>query len=209
MSKATAAANVILNYHVRGTTPSALTPYLALLTAVETPAEPSGNNYARVQMTTSNFGNAASGGSIANTAAIAFPQASGSWGTVIGIAVYDASTSGNLVRKAYLTNGTYRIFTGLASTNILTAPGHSFVNGDRVVVNAAPNTSLPSSLVAGTLYHVVGVGTDVLQVSLTGGGSAVSLGSNGAGRVFKVVSQAVTTDFVPTFATGSLVFTEF
>lgn len=99
MAKSTTAANVILNYHVRATTPSALTPYLGLLTNVETPTEPSGNNYARVQMTTSNFGSVASGGSIANTAVINFPQASGSWGEILGFGVYDASSAGNLVRS--------------------------------------------------------------------------------------------------------------
>lgn len=37
------------------------------------------NNYARTAII---FGSAASGGSVANTAACTFPQASGSWGTI-------------------------------------------------------------------------------------------------------------------------------
>lgn len=209
MSKTTTAANVILNYYCRATTPSALTPYLALFTNVETPTEPVGNNYARVQMTTSNFGSAAASGTIANTAAIAFPQASGSWGDIIGIGVYDASTAGTLQRKAYMVSGLYRLFSGAASGNLITTYGHAFVNGDRVVALAVAGATLPTGLTQGTLYHVISATATTIQVSTTGGGAAVSLSTNGLGRIVKVIPQTVSATFVPTFATGSLVFTEY
>lgn len=106
--KVTAAANVVLNYHVRGTTPSALTPYLGLLTNVESGTEVSGGSYARVQMTTTNFNTAAASNAISNTQAISFPTATANWGDVIGFAVYDAASAGNLVRKSYLVSGNYR-----------------------------------------------------------------------------------------------------
>ncbi|MBM3616646.1 MAG: hypothetical protein FJX28_14855 [Alphaproteobacteria bacterium] len=38
-----------------------------------------------------------------NNAAIEFPTASGSWGTITHVAVFDASTSGNMIAYASLT----------------------------------------------------------------------------------------------------------
>lgn len=209
MSKTATLANILLNYVCRATTPSALTPYLGLLTAVETPTEPSGNNYGRVALSTGNFGNAAASNTISNTAAIAFPQSSGSWGDVIGAGIYDASTAGNLLKKTYLVSGAYYVFTGSASSDVLTAPGHALVNDDRVVVLAVTGTSLPSGLTQGTLYYVIAAATDTIQVSATSGGSAINITANGGGRVAKVVPQTVSTNFIPTFATGALTFREY
>lgn len=73
--------------------------YIALSTADPgesggTIAEPSGNNYAR---TACNTWDTAASGQSANTGAVTFPQASGSWGTISHFALYDASTSGNML----------------------------------------------------------------------------------------------------------------
>lgn len=57
-------------------------------------AEPSGNNYARVNFNT--WATAASRAS-SNSGAITFPQASGSWGTITHVALFDASTGGNML----------------------------------------------------------------------------------------------------------------
>ncbi len=57
-------------------------------------AEPSGNAYARVTM---NVWDAAAGGATANTNAITFPTATGSWGTITHFAIFDASTAGNML----------------------------------------------------------------------------------------------------------------
>lgn len=209
MGKSTTAANAVLNHHVRGTTPSALTPYLGLLTNVETPTEPAGNNYARVQMTTSNFGSAAASNSIANTAAISFPQASGSWGEIVGIGVYDASTAGNLVRSAYLASGSYFTFSALASSDVFTAPGHDFVNDDIVVVLDLSGSALPTGVSQGTKYYVISVSGDTFQLSASQGGAAVNITANGAGRIVQIVPLTVGASSVASFGVGALVFTEF
>lgn len=67
-------------------------------------AEPSGNNYSRVSVT-NNATNwpAASAGSKSNGTAMAFPTASGSWGTITHLAIMDAPTGGNLLFKMALT----------------------------------------------------------------------------------------------------------
>jgi hypothetical protein len=61
--------------------------------------EISGNNYARVSATFSVSGNSAT-----NTGTLTFPTASGTWGEVATAGIFDASTSGNLIAYANLTN---------------------------------------------------------------------------------------------------------
>lgn len=207
--KVTAAANVILNYHVRGTTPSALTPYLGLFTAYATPTEVTGGSYARVAMTTTNFSSVAASNAISNTVEISFPAASAGWGDVIGFGVWDASTAGNVVRKSFLTTGVYRLFTALNAGDVFTIPGHSFANNDRVAVLASDGVSLPTGVTADTLYYVVGVSGSTLQLSTTLGGGAVTLTADGAGILVKVVPQTVNSGSTAKFAIGSLTFKEF
>lgn len=82
---------------------SPTTVYLSLHTADPTDAgtgtEVSGGSYARQSFASTISGNAAS-----NTSAIEFPTATGSWGTVTHVGVWDASSSGNLLFHGALTN---------------------------------------------------------------------------------------------------------
>lgn len=76
--------------------------YIGLFTAApgETGGgtEISGNAYARESVTFTVSGNEAT-----NNAAIEWATATGSWGTITHIAVFDASTSGNMIAYASLT----------------------------------------------------------------------------------------------------------
>jgi hypothetical protein len=64
-------------------------------------AEPSGNGYARVQTSASDW-SSASGGSVSNAGAIAFGAAAGSWGTITHFALFDAATGGNMLAHGAL-----------------------------------------------------------------------------------------------------------
>jgi len=64
-------------------------------------AEPSGNGYARVQTSPSDW-NAASNGSLDNAGDITFAQATGSWGTITHFALFDAATAGNMLAHGTL-----------------------------------------------------------------------------------------------------------
>jgi len=68
--------------------------------------EPSGNGYARVAVTnnTTNWPDAASG-TKSNGTEIAFPQASGTWGSVGYFFLADDPTAGNLIAWGELTGG--------------------------------------------------------------------------------------------------------
>lgn len=64
-------------------------------------AEPSGNGYARVQVTA---GFTVTGGAAVNAASIEFPAATGSWGTITHFAIFDASSGGNMLVYGALTS---------------------------------------------------------------------------------------------------------
>lgn len=96
-----------------GTAPT--TVYVALLTTVPTAddgtgaVEVSGNAYARQAITTSSGWSSISGSGtsphqISNGAIITFPTPTGNWGAVIGLALYDASTAGNLLYWSSITS---------------------------------------------------------------------------------------------------------
>ncbi len=86
--------------------PAIATTYIALFTANPTDVsgggtEVTGGSYARVAFTnnTTNWPNASgtSPTTKANGVAITFPAPSANWGTVTGMAVYDAASNGNLI----------------------------------------------------------------------------------------------------------------
>jgi hypothetical protein len=84
--------------HINGVTTLTPEAHLHLALSTTTPAEdatnitpPSGNNYAKVQVTNSSATwDAASGGAADNGAVITWPKASGSWGTVTYVVAYKA-----------------------------------------------------------------------------------------------------------------------
>lgn len=121
-------ANNLSNYaesklldHVLGKTSyTKPTTYVALFTAAPGEAgggtEVSGGSYARQALTT----NAASSGVADNDATITFPTATGSWGTITHVGIFDASSGGNLL-----------MYTALdASKTVASGDRLSFAAGD-------------------------------------------------------------------------------
>jgi len=90
--------------------------YLGLFTAAPGEAgggtEVSGGSYVREAVTFSVTGDTAT-----NTAAVEWPVATATWGTITHIAVYDASTGGNQIAYAALTNAKT-----IASGDVLRVP---------------------------------------------------------------------------------------
>lgn len=74
--------------------------------------EVSGNNYSRKAVSFTVTGNAAT-----NASAIEFDVASGSWGTITHVGLYDASTTGNLMAYAALSASK-----AIASTDVFRVP---------------------------------------------------------------------------------------
>jgi hypothetical protein len=118
--------NALINATLRNTGyTSPTTVYLALYTSDPTDAdsgtECSGTSYARQAIT---FG-APSNGVSTNSAAIEFPQAGGSWGTITHIGIRDALTTGNLLyhtpldaSKTIATGDVFRVAIGSLSVTL-------------------------------------------------------------------------------------------
>lgn len=101
--------NLLLNW-LKGTAfaSSPATTYVALYTTAPTDdsgtgaVEVTGGAYARVAITSSSGWSAISGApaaaaQISNGSAVTFPTPTASWGTVVAVGLYDASTAGNLL----------------------------------------------------------------------------------------------------------------
>ena len=103
MSKTNFSRNKIQDYLFGGVSFTApATYYMGLSTTIPSVSgsnftEPAGAGYARVSFTSNktNFGYSSSG-CVVNSASIVFPETSGSWGTILSIGLFDASTSGSL-----------------------------------------------------------------------------------------------------------------
>ena len=100
------AEDLVLNWLL--TTNSATRPtawYVSLYTVAPgegtSGTEVSGNNYSRTAATFSVTGTAPTTAS--NTAAVEFPTASGSWGTIVAAGIMTASTGGSLLAYGDLT----------------------------------------------------------------------------------------------------------
>ena len=63
-------------------------------------AEPSGNGYARIATAASDWQR--TGNVIDNVNELSFPEATGTWGTLTHIAIFDAATGGNMIAHAAL-----------------------------------------------------------------------------------------------------------
>ena len=109
----------VLTWLLTTGTPSPVRPtawYLGLFTAAPGEAgggtEISGSGYAR-----QSFSFTVSGDTATNSAAIEFPTASASWGTITHIAVFDALTTGNMIAYATLNSAKT-----IASGDVLRVP---------------------------------------------------------------------------------------
>jgi hypothetical protein len=110
--------NALVNHLLRATSLTAPSNvYVSLHTADPTDAgtgtEVSGNDYARVTVSTTGQWDAPSNGATANTNAITFPTPTPSgWGSVSHFAIWDAATTGNMLFHAALTGGPKTINAG-------------------------------------------------------------------------------------------------
>ncbi len=126
------AADAYLNWEKGTTMPAAPSNlYLALLTTMPTDnsgtglVEVSGTGYARQQITPAQWAAVATSGSFTETSStnvtVTFPAAGSNWGTIVGVALYDASSAGNALRFGTLSTGNQSINTG----NIFSVPSGS------------------------------------------------------------------------------------
>ena len=146
---------------------------------------------------------------ITNSAAIAFPTATASWGTIIAFELRDASSSGNLLFWDYLGNYSWLPATvSLASPGIITAKGHGYTAADPVVWSNEYGGTIPTfsqSTFANAVLAVVSPSTDLFSV--TNASTAVNTSSTGSGMVRKILQQSIPSGITPSFPAASLTAT--
>ncbi len=210
MSKSDFQENRILNAEFGNTAFTQDDPiYLALFSAAPSDTgggtELTGNGYARIAVETgaNSEWNTASAGVVDNTNEIVYTASGGNWSEVVAMGQYDALTGGNLTRWDFLGTLEY-IATGLDTGDVFTAPGHTLANGDRVVLRPRVSSALPGGVAANTIYFVIGVSGNTFQVSLTSGGAAIALTSDGAATVKKIEPVQINDGSDIRFAAGAI-----
>lgn len=142
--------------------------------------------------------------SVTNGAGINFPQATASWGTVVGFELRDAITSGNLLMADYLGNFSWLPATvSAASPGVITAKAHGYSNGDSFVFTNEYGGTVPT-FSAGNytgIQTVAGVTTDTFNVT------GVNTSATGNGLVRKVTQQPIAINVTASFAASTLTAT--
>lgn len=217
------AENAYVDHGFRGTVYSKPTVLaVGLLTAAPTEAgggtEVSGGSYARVALNPSNTNwtatqggtsgaSTGTSGATSNASAITFAGPTANWGTVVAHALYDATTGGNMITWEWLrpaANAYYGAI-ALASNDTVTAPGHTFSNGDTVICRSIEESPLPGNISADTIVYVISVSGNAFSLSATSGGAAINISTDGAMRILKVTPQVVNNGApAPSFAPGGL-----
>jgi hypothetical protein len=175
------------------------TSFLALSTTKPTDAggnltEPSGNNYSR-KTTAAGDWNVAATRKITNANALAFNEASGSWGTLTHFAICDSGTTGGgnvlawgRLGKAYSTLN--EELTAI-DTTITVADGTSYPASGTVQIESEDIT-------------YTGKSTNDLT-GCTRGANSTTAHAHALGKdVFLVVSKAIASGDTPQFAAGDL-----
>ncbi len=164
--------------------------------------EVSGGAYAR-QSLTNNATNFPSANPKVNATAVTFPVTTAPWGTVKAMGWFDALTVGNLRSWAWLCDNIIPIAVGLNTGDIVHAPGHSFAVDTKVIVWAPAGATLPGGLSAGVEYFVINpVAGQNLQLSLTQGGAAVAITSDGSMSIARSRFETIGIGNTPSFAIG-------
>lgn len=165
-------------------------------------------NYARVAVARSGAGFVVTNSSVSPAANVDFPQAGAGANEVathFGI-VNTASGAGKLLYSGIIGSGP-KVFTALASSDLVTAYAHGFTTDDRVVFEAIEGLSLPTGITQGTRYFVLasGLTTDAFKVSTTSGGAALDITGDGGGLVYKSLAITITQNVTPRLTTGTTV----
>lgn len=153
--------------------------------------------------------NPAGGRQRKNSAAVTFPQNTGSNEDQIAFGVWSASTAGTLHAIGLLDTdppifGT--VDTAQVTSNLITAPTHGLDTDQRVFVLAAPGAVLPTGLAENTAYFVLAAGktVDAFALATTSGGAAINITAAGAALFCPYKAVTVATNATPEFAINAL-----
>lgn len=97
---------------------------------------------------------------------------------------------------------------GLTTDNIQIPGLSGLAVDDRIAFFAEPKGPLPTGLTAGTVYWVISVASDVIQVSTSQGGGAVNITAAGVAIAWKMVGLPIAATIKPTINAQALAVRE-
>lgn len=181
------------------------TLYFALYTSAPTSAgggtQVSGNGYARVGVTAGTAKFTVTANAVTNDDAITWPQATGNWGDIVAVGIFDAASGGNLL--AFFSIETQTVVRGIAPS---IAAGAFDLSLDAYFGDYAANKLLAHLFEAATFptiaTHYLALGTGGATSGVTG---EHTIGNNGYTRASKsnnVTTWPLVTSGSPTKSNG-------
>jgi hypothetical protein len=145
-----------------------------------------------------------------SSAVVTFPQATASWGTVVGFGMYDAASTGNLLAWDYLGNYAWLpAYVTSASPAVLDVKAHGYSLADTVVFSTEYGGTAPTfsqSNFTGLLAVIAAnLATDAFSVS--NASTNVNTSASGSGMVRKVLQQSIPINTQASFNASALVIT--
>lgn len=193
MPFSTTALNQMLDA-LNGGTPSTIIQYASLHTAFSATGtnELTGGSpaYARQQIGAAGANwNAASAGS-KSTNATTYTFNVPTLTTVAFVGLWSAATTGTFAGMGANGGAAQFAGTGIASTDVFTAPGSAYGVNDTVVFFPGAGATLPTGLTAGTIYFIkTAPGAGAYTLSATSGGTTLDITADGAGIIQKIVTE--------------------
>jgi len=114
------------------------------------------------------------------------------------ISEVDRVTGVDRVVSVLIGGGSGKAFTVNAAEDKFSSTGHGFVNGDAVVLRTGLTPGAP--LTAGSVYYVINAETNFYKLSLTVGGAAINITTNGSGTAVKLSTADVSLPGVASLA---------
>jgi hypothetical protein len=141
-----------------------------------------------------------------NSAAVTFPQNTGSNEDQIGYGIWSAATAGTLHAIGMLDTDP-PVFGVGQTDDFIHSIAHGLQTDQRVYFLAAPGGTTPTGLSENTAYFVLAAGltADLFKLSTTSGGAAVDVTVGGSGLFISYKAVTVATNATPEFAIGAIV----
>lgn len=145
---------------------------------------------------------------VANSAAVAFPQNTGSNQDVIALTIHTATSGGSIRKIQYLSPIAPFVATAEASAENFAARSHGMSANQRVRLIAAAGAVLPTGVSEDTDYYVMstGLSTDAFRLSTAPSDSGpVNITAFGACQVMPITPVTIAGGATPEFAIGAIV----
>lgn len=164
--------------------------------------------YGRIAVARSGAGWTVASNQVSNAGSVTFGICTANPETVTHFGVGTDSAGAGQMLYAYPLIQTYFDCTANATSDTITAPGHTLLVNDTIQFIPDPVGTLPGNVTEGTTYYVITVAGNDLTISTTLGGATLNITSDGTALVGKITSLAVNVGVTPEFLAGQLVLRE-